>query len=98
MVGMLNDLLGTFIYTLRDVAPIILLIGLFQLLVIKKSIPNLKRVVFGMILVIIGLTFFLLGLERALFPIGEMMAKQLSNPAFIEATYSGEITDWQAYY
>ncbi len=51
-----------------------------------------------MILVIIGLTFFLIGLEQALFPLGELMATQLSNPDFILSHYTGALTDWQAYY
>ena len=39
-----------------------------------------------------------MGLEQALFPVGELMAKQLSNPEFITKTYSGSLTDWKAYY
>lgn len=95
---MLKELFITFLYTIRDVAPIVLLIALFQIFIIKKSIPNLKKVIFGVVLVIFGLTFFLMGLEQALFPVGEMMAKQLSNPEFISENYSGSLSDWQAYY
>lgn len=39
-----------------------------------------------------------MGLEQALFPVGELMAKQLSDPAFVGEHYSGALTDWQAYY
>lgn len=39
-----------------------------------------------------------MGLEQALFPVGELMAKQLSNPDFIAESYSGSLTDWKAYY
>ncbi len=88
----------TFLNTLQDVAPIVILIAVFQVFVIKKNVPNLKRVVFGVSLVILGLTLFLMGLEKALFPVGELMAKQLSNSEFIKANYSGDLTDWQAYY
>lgn len=95
---MLKELIITFLYTIRDVAPIVLLIALFQIFIIKKSIPNLRKVVFGVVLVIVGLTFFLMGLEQALFPVGEMMAKQLSDPEFVSEHYSGSLTDWQAYY
>lgn len=95
---MLKELLITFLYTIRDVAPIVLLIALFQIFIIKKSIPNLRKVIFGVVLVIFGLTFFLMGLEQALFPVGEMMAKQLSDPEFVSEHYSGSLTDWQAYY
>lgn len=95
---MLKELGITFLHTIRDVAPIVLLIAIFQIFILKKSIPNLKNVVFGVVLVILGLTFFLMGLEQALFPVGELMAKQLSDPVFVGATYSGSLTDWQAYY
>jgi len=95
---MLNELGITFINMMRDVAPIVLLIALFQVLIIKKTIPNLKKVAFGVCLVVVGLSFFLIGLETALFPIGELMSKQLSGPDFLSKNYSGLLTDWQAYY
>ena len=95
---MLQELAITFLSTLRDVAPIVILIGVFQVFIIKRSIPNLRMVVFGVILVIFGLTFFLVGLEKALFPLGEFMARQLSDPEFILKSYSGSLTDWRAYY
>ncbi len=88
----------TFLSTLLDVAPIVGLILVFQLFVIKKNIPNLKKTILGAVFVVLGLAFFLLGLEKALFPIGQEMAQQLSNSEFIQRNYSGDITDWQAYY
>ena len=39
-----------------------------------------------------------MGLEQALFPVGELMAKQLTDPEFVSESYSGSFTDWQAYY
>jgi hypothetical protein len=95
---MLQDLGITFLTTIRDVAPIVLLIAVFQIFIIKKPIPNLKKVVFGVVLVILGLTLFLMGLEQALFPIGELMAKQLSSQEFVNNHYSRALTDWQAYH
>jgi hypothetical protein len=98
MQEFIQSISSTFIATIKDVVPIVLLIVFFQALVIKRNIPNIKRVSIGIIFVILGLTLFLLGLEQALFPIGEMMAKQLSNMEFIQYTYSGDTSDWQAYY
>lgn len=92
------DFLNVLWSTIQDVSPIILLIAFFQIVVLKKSIPNLKKVIVGFALVIIGLSLFLLGLEKALFPVGEMMAKQLSSPTFISKNYEGDPSDWQAYY
>lgn len=66
--------------TLRDVAPIVIVLFGFQYGFLKKPVPHLKRVLFGLVMVVLGLSLFLIGLERALFPIGELMANQLSNP------------------
>jgi hypothetical protein len=54
--------------------PIILVIAFFQYLVLQHPIPNLGRIVWGALLVLLGLTLFVRGLEMALFPIGEEMA------------------------
>ena len=58
----------------RDLAPIILVIAFFQLAVLQQPIPNLSKLVTGVFLVVLGLTFFIRGLEMALFPLGESMA------------------------
>ncbi len=63
---------------IKDVIPIFSVIFLFQFLVIKQKIPHLKMIIFGIILVILGLYAFLVGLEEGLFPIGETMALQLT--------------------
>jgi Protein of unknown function (DUF1538) len=84
--------------TCRDVLPIILLITIFQLFVLRQPIPHLRRVIVGGVYVIVGLALFLAGLEKALFPLGKIMATQLSDPAFIYG--AGEIVthaDWKAY-
>ena len=78
--------------------PIILLITVFQLFVLRQKIPNLRRLVVGGVYVVLGLALFLAGLEKALFPLGKIMAAQLSDPEFIYGTK--EIVtnvDWTAY-
>jgi hypothetical protein len=99
-----NDIHGEFITvlleTVRDVLPIVLIIFFFQLLVIRKPVPNLGKVLTGFVYVLIGLTLFLLGLEKALFPLGKLMANQLTHPEFI-ADKAGAVTghlDWMDYY
>lgn len=97
MSNFFQTLLNTFFSTILDVTPIVLLIAFFQIAVFKKSIPNLKKVLLGVVFVIIGLTFFLMGLEKALFPVGEIMATQLSAPDFISQKFSGDYF-WLNYY
>lgn len=64
--------------SLRDLAPIILVIAFFQLVVLQQPIPNLDRILVGLVLVLLGLTFFIQGLQMGLFPIGENMAAALT--------------------
>tara|TARA_R110002167_G_scaffold8694_3_gene39783 strand:- start:5146 stop:5856 length:711 start_codon:yes stop_codon:yes gene_type:complete len=60
--------------SLRDLAPIILVIAFFQLIVLQQPLPDLVGVMTGVVFVVLGLTFFIYGLEMGLFPIGESMA------------------------
>jgi len=66
--------LRTMTDSVRDLTPILLVIAFFQLVVLRQPIPNLYELVVGTILVLLGLTFFIRGLEMGLFPIGEAMA------------------------
>ncbi len=64
--------------TMLNVVPIIVCIIGFQLFVIRRRIPRIRRVVTGFVFVILGLVCFLVGLEWALFPLGGAMAEQLT--------------------
>jgi hypothetical protein len=64
--------------SLRDLAPILLVIFFFQVFVLQQPFPHLERVIVGVILVMLGLTLFIQGLEMGLFPIGEAMAHALA--------------------
>ena len=77
------DLFHTIAATILDVLPIAAILFGFQFLVLRKSIPNLKRIIAGFVMVLFGLAFFLEGLQAALFPLGKLMAQQLTDPAFI---------------
>lgn len=73
----------TLLAMLRDVLPIAAILFGFQILVLRRPIKNPGRVSMGMVFVLLGLTLFLEGLEMALFPIGRLMAEQLTAPAFV---------------
>ncbi len=97
MIYYFKDFIVVLFYTLRDVMPILVLIIFFQLVVLKQPIPHLKRVIIGGVYVVLGLALFLMGLEKALFPVGNIMATQLSDPEFIGAT-GAELANWKSYY
>lgn len=61
-----------------DLLPIILVIGFFQIVVIRQPLPQVGEVLFGALLVVVGLSLFVQGLEMGLFPIGESMARALA--------------------
>jgi hypothetical protein len=60
--------------SVRDLAPILLVVLFFQLAVLRQPLPNLAETGVGILLVLLGLTFFLKGLEQGLFPLGESLA------------------------
>jgi hypothetical protein len=64
--------------SLRDLAPVVLLILFFQLIVLQQPLPNAPQLALGLLLVVFGLTFFIFGLELGLFPVGESMAYALA--------------------
>lgn len=71
-------LLGKFANALMDLTPIILVVAFFQIVVIRQPIPQFGEIIFGSILVLVGLMLFIEGLEMSLFPIGEAMANALA--------------------
>ena len=84
--------------TAMDVIPIAVVLLVFQVAVLRRSIPHLKRVLIGFAYVIFGLALFLVGLEEALFPIGRFMAQQLTDPAFIAKAGLSNGPVWSDYY
>lgn len=91
----MDFLIGLFhatLATVKDVLPIAVILFGFQVFVLRRAIVNLPRVLFGFLFVLVGLTLFLDGLESALFPLGRLMAEQLTNPAFI-----GPASGWLDY-
>jgi hypothetical protein len=80
--GILHDLIKTIGVALlgacRDLAPIVVVIALFQILVLRQPFPELVSVLAGLGLVIVGLAFFVVGLDIGLFPLGETLAEEFA--------------------
>jgi hypothetical protein len=64
--------------SVRDLAPIVIVIGFFQYFILQQPLDNALALLSGAILVLLGLTMFVYGLELALFPIGESLAYALA--------------------
>ena len=97
-MDMLGEIAQTFLTTCRDVFPVLALIVGFQYLILRQPIPHLRQVIVGFACVLVGLTLFLVGLDKALFPLGKIMAKQLSAPEFVFGTKTApQNPEWWAY-
>ncbi|RLA03627.1 MAG: DUF1538 domain-containing protein [Gammaproteobacteria bacterium] len=77
----LRAFFATLLSSLRDLLPIILVVAFFQIVVIRQPFPDLADILIGTLLVILGLTFFIRGLEQALFPLGESVAYAFARKA-----------------
>ena len=94
----LSQLGATALAGLRDLLPIILVLVAFQVLVVRRLPPDWGRMAVGIVYVFVGLTLFTVGLEEALFPLGEIMARQLTAPEFVApAAAVGSVPGWRAY-
>jgi hypothetical protein len=70
----LRRFLDSLLSSVRDLLPIVLVVAFFQIVVIQQPFPEFGRVLVGTLLVVLGLAFFVRGLEQGLFPIGESLA------------------------
>lgn len=64
--------------SMRDLLPIVIVIAVFQAFVIRQPVEGFLSLVFGGLMVVAGLAFFIFGLRIALFPIGEEIAHSLA--------------------
>lgn len=96
---LLHEFLNTLLATILDVAPIIGIIFGFQLIILKQRIANFRKIAIGVVYVLLGLSLFLVGLDEALFPLGKIMAQQLTDPAFLHEglTDLHQALHWQDY-
>jgi hypothetical protein len=84
--------------TSKNIMPIFVIIIGFQLLVIRKPFAHPRKTIIGFFYVLLGITFFLEGLELALFPLGSLMASQLTTPEFLGVNSLDEAVSWQSYF
>ena len=91
------SIVETGLHTVFDVLPIAAILFGFQFLVIRRRPPKMSQILAGFVYVLVGLTLFLVGLEQALFPIGETMATQLTAPEFIGRSPGATEIDWRDY-
>ena len=85
MTRFLTTILRLTVNSLRDLAPIIVVIAFFQIVVLRQPFPDMLNVVLGLLCVIAGLTLFIQGLESGLFPLGEALAEGFAHKGSVTA-------------
>ena len=75
LVAGLLSVAGLVLGTLRDLAPIIVVVAVFQVAILRQPFPDLGGILGGLVLVMLGLALFVKGLEMGLFPLGEGLAQ-----------------------
>jgi hypothetical protein len=99
-VEFLEHLVIIVIGTSKDVVPILIVILGFQLFILRQPVPNIRKVIVGILYVLTGLSIFLVGLNEALFPLGKLMAQQLTDPHFLLGGAADTVgaLNWMNYY
>jgi len=100
-MNLLQQIGWSIVMSLRDVLPICIVVVFFQSLVLRRPILHWQRILAGIVCVVIGLAVFLVGLELALFPLGEAMAQQLATPEFVAQGLDlnkNEAIPWHRFY
>lgn len=93
-----NLLTGTVREIIVAVLPIAILLVGFQVLILKRPIPNVRGIIIGFALLAAGLVLFLTGLRQALFPLGRAMATQLTSPEVVGYLAVNGDPHWREYY
>lgn len=65
--------------TAKSIIPILTVLLFFQIVVLKKPLTNIKGLVIGLILSIIGLNLFLKGIYLSIIPLGDTVGESLVN-------------------
>ena len=99
-MSLLGEVLDSIVRSAIDVMPIVAFLFLFQWIVIGRRLDHQLRVAVGLVFAVGGLGLFLVGLEQTLFPLGRLMAEQLTHPEFLETANDIALTapDWKDFY
>lgn len=76
MIDLIKKFKNTFYESSLNLVPIILVVTFFCFFVFQTVPSNLLSIVLGLFIVVIGATFFLMGLEIGIFPLGNNLASE----------------------
>jgi hypothetical protein len=94
----MGHFLNILVSTVLDILPIAAILFGFQIFILRRPLKNAKEIAIGFLMVLFGLALFLEGLDLALFPLGELMATQLTSPQLLETPSAGQAVEWHHYF
>ncbi|MCG8487208.1 MAG: DUF1538 domain-containing protein [Chromatiales bacterium] len=94
----IEHFLTILVSTVLDILPIAAILFGFQIFILRRPLKNAKEIAVGFLMVLFGLALFLEGLDLALFPLGELMASQLTSPELLNVPTTGETVQWHHYF
>ncbi len=98
-MNVILDLWQTLLSTITDILPIAAVVIFFQVAVIRRPLPQPRKLVLGFAYVLLGMAFFLAGLEKALFPLGRLLAQELTDFSIVPGgPEPGQAAQWFHYY
>ena len=99
MLEFLQTFLQALKGTLHGLLPIVLILSFFQFVILRGPLIRPWRVLRGLVYITLGMALFLMGLKEAIFPLGELMAKQFTTPEFLFGSVAqvSEQVHWQDY-
>lgn len=65
-------------HSFRNLLPIVMVVGLFQLAVVRQVPDGLIPIIVGLLVVVFGVAVFLQGLELGIFPIGKNLSNEFA--------------------
>ena len=78
MADQLRDFYGLLTHSFRNLLPIIVVVGVFQLLIIRQVPDGWMPMIIGLAIVLVGIAMFLQGLELGIFPIGKNLSNEFA--------------------
>jgi Na+/phosphate symporter len=77
-MSLLRQFLDTLVHSLRNLLPIVIVVGVFQFLILQQVPEGLGSMVLGLGIVVLGVALFLQGLEMGVFPIGKSLSDEFA--------------------
>jgi hypothetical protein len=77
-LSLFRQFLDTLLHSARNLAPIVIVVALFQLLVFRALPDGLASMVVGLLIVVLGVALFLQGLEMGIFPLGKTLSNEFA--------------------